>query len=465
MKIKLLIIACLCFGLSSLSQTYLQPAVGLQSTYSGGCPISTCSGTYYDDGGLSGNYSNNVGQIYQVICPSSPGKCLQVTFNSFNVQGLSLLGGLRDGLSIGNGPAQNSTVFTTAPANGSGWIYGTPSTPFSYTANNSSGCLTFRFLSNGSGNQSGWAATLSCVTCAAAQPAGNSDCSAPTQICSNAALTDNSSGPGINAGDGCSGCVTGETYSNWYIFSPTTSGSLSLAINPNVSTDDLDFAIYGPGASCGSLGTPIRCSYAMGTGSTGMSGGSGDNSEDVNGDSWVNPVNVTAGQVYYLLINNWTAGGSGYGLNFTGSTASLNCTPLPIELISFKGEAMDTYNTLSWKTASESNNDFYTLERSIDGTMWSKVSKVPGSKNSDFELSYSINDEEFVPNVINYYRLSQTDFNGKTSDLRTISLINDAKTVTIIHITNFLGQEVNSDYDGLRIIQYSDGTVVKKVGN
>lgn len=79
-------------------------------------------------------------------------------------------------------------------------------------------------------------------------------------------------------------------------------------------------------------------------------------------------------------------------------------------------------------------------------------------------MSYSINDKDFVPNVINYYRLSQTDFNGKTSDIRTISLINDAKRVTIIHITNFLGQEVNSDYDGLRIIQYSDGTVVKKVG-
>lgn len=351
MKTNLLIIACLCFGLSSFSQVYLQKTVGVQSTYSGGCPVSTCSGTFYDNGGSGGNYSNNINHIYQVFCPSSPGMCLKATFTSFNVETSY------DYLQIGNGPAQNSTVFTTAPSSYIGMygvygISGTPTVPFSYTANNSSGCLTFRFYSEGNVTSAGWAATLSCVNCGVAQPAGNSDCTAPTQICSNAALTDNSSGPGINAGDGCSGCVTGETYSNWYIFSPTTSGSLSLAINPNVGTDDLDFAIYGPGASCGSLGTPIRCSYATGTGSTGMTGGSGDNSEDVSGNSWVNPLNVTAGQVYYLMINNWTAGGSGYGLNFSGSTASLNCVPLPIELISFKGEAMDTYNTLSWKTAS-----------------------------------------------------------------------------------------------------------------
>jgi hypothetical protein len=460
---RVIFIFTLLWGCFLGAQTYYQSTAGVQNTYNGGCPVATCSGTFYDDGGSAGNYSNNINAIYRVFCPNTAGKCLKISFTSFNVEGAGFFGPY-DYLSIGNGPAQNSTLFTTSPADASGYIYGTPAVPFSYTANNSSGCLTVRFSSDGSTKKAGWAATLSCVNCAAAQPAGNSDCSSPTQICSNANLTDNSPGPGINATDGCSGCVTGETYSNWYVFSPQTSGSLSMAINPNVGTDDLDFALYGPGVSCGSLGTPIRCSYAAGSGSSGMGNGAVDNSEDVTGDSWVAPVNVVAGQVYYLMINNWTAGGAGYDLNFAGSTATLDCTPLPIELTSFKGVAQEKFNTLSWTTASESNIDYYTLERSTDGENWRLVSTQTGSTAGDFSLTYSVNDADYIPNEVNYYRLSKTTKDGKSEAIRTISLVNNGEPLKVLKVVNMLGQEVQSDYEGLRIIIYSDGSVLKKSG-
>ncbi len=445
-------------------QTYLHATVGQQNTYSGGCPVATCSGNYYDDGGAGSNYSNNVNNIYQIFCPNSAGTCLRLTFNAFDLESYSAFWGWGEYLTIGNGPAQNSTLFTTAPANGSGIITGTPTVPFSYTANNSSGCLTVRFRSDGSTRRPGWSASISCVPCAVRQADGNSDCTAPTQICSNGSFAGSSPGPGSNAADGCTGCVTGETYSNWYIFSPQTSGSLSLAISPNVGTDDLDFALYGPGASCGSLGSPIRCSYAAGTGATGMGNGAVDNSEDVNGNSWVAPVNVVAGQIYFLMINNWTAGGAGYNVSFAGSTASLDCTPLSVELTSFSGVSYETYNTLSWKAEASGNVDYYTLERSTDAENWDFVSEQSNSKLTDFKVSYSVNDEQFIPGEVNYYRLSRTNFNKETTHIRTISLLNKNEPVRILKIVNMLGQEVDPNYEGMRIIMYSNGTSLKKVG-
>lgn len=477
MKIKntILVFGAFLFSFGICAQ-YQQSTAGVQSTYSGGCPVSDCSGTFTDDGGAGGNYSTNIGYpatggVYRVFCPDAPGKCLRITFSSFDVEGYNYTWGYGDYFTVGNGPAQNSPWFTSGPADVNGLLTGdlSSSVPFSYTANNTSGCLTLMFRSDNSVTEAGWEATLSCVNCGVTQTAGNSDCSAPTQICSNASLTDNSPGPGVNATDGCSGCVTGETYSNWYVFSPQTSGSLSMSINPNVGTDDLDFALYGPNVSCGSLGTPIRCSYAASTGSTGIGDAptgppTSDQSEDVNGDGWVTPINVTAGDVYYLMINNWTAGGAGYNLDFTGSTMVLDCTPLPIELLSFKGVPHEKYNTLFWTTASESNIDFYTIERSVDGENWRLVNKVSGSSTPDFEMSYSINDESYVPNKINYYRLSKTNFDGKTEQIRTISLMNEGKPAHIIKIVNTLGQEVDANYTGLRFIMYSDGTATKKIG-
>ena len=314
-KIFTLFVTCLIT--ISYSQTFILPATGVQSTYSGGCPVGTCSGTLLDPGG-AGNYANNINSIYQTFCPTTPGNCLQVTFTSFNTE-LNW-----DYLLVGNGPAQNSAAFTGAPANASGQIWGTPAVPFSYTANNSSGCLTFRFYSDFVTNRPGFTASLSCVACATAQPTGNSDACASTFICSNLGFNDISNGPGLNPTEGCGGtnCVTGENYSNWYTFTAATSGVLTFTIDPNVNAEDFDFAVFGPNPTCGALGAPIRCSYAANSSFTGLGNGAVDNSEDVAGNGWVSPMNVTAGQTYMLMVNNWTAGGAGFNILF-GGTATL----------------------------------------------------------------------------------------------------------------------------------------------
>lgn len=96
---------------------------------------------------------------------------------------------------------------------------------------------------------------------------------------------------------------------------------------------------------------------------------------------------------------------------------------LPIELLSFDAELKNDVVWLTWVTAAEINNDYFTLERSIDGINFTPIGNVNGAGNSSTILNYQyIDDNPF--NGTNYYRLKQTDFDGKYtySELRSVSL-------------------------------------------
>jgi hypothetical protein len=110
---------------------------------------------------------------------------------------------------------------------------------------------------------------------------------------------------------------------------------------------------------------------------------------------------------------------------FTLSTINQAHTPLPVKLVSFAAALSDDGQTtnLDWQTASESNNDFFTVERSADGISWETLTIVDGAGNSSVLLSYSERDANpHVPTT--YYRLKQTDFNGNFtySDIRAVTL-------------------------------------------
>ena len=397
------------------AQNYYHPTTGLQNTYVGACMVSTCSGNYYDSGGPSGDYSNFVNNVYRTFCPSTAGMCMRVTFSQFNVEPANGPN-CYDFLQIKAGPTQNSpNIFSGC---------GTNVSIGPFTSNDPSGCLTFRFYSDFTITRPGWAATLSCVPCANGPVSGsNSDCSFATAICSNSGFTGASSGPGL-ASEGCSGCNLSENFSNWYYFEAQTSGTLRLTIDPNVNTDDYDFAIYGPNVTCGSLGTPVRCSYAANTGNTGMSPTATDNSEDVLGDGFVAPLNVTAGQSYYLMVNKWSAGGAGFTLDWTGSTASLDCAVLPIELLSFTARMNRHIVDLNWITATETNNDYFLVEKSADGIDYAAFNRIKGAGTSLQAQSYHTIDPEPYPEI-SYYRLKQVDFDGKYSYSDIVAVNND----------------------------------------
>ncbi len=406
---------------------YIHPTVGINNEYVGSCLVADCGPAgYSDDGGPGGNYSNDINNIYRVFCPNTAGNCMSVTFTSFDVE----TGW--DYLMIGNGPTQNSTLFTTPPANASGQISGTPATPFSYTSTDASGCLTFRFYSDFMITRPGWTAVLQCVPCAGG-PNGtdNNDCQTQTAICSNTNITSASTGPGISA-EGCTGSdcpAGGENHTNWYKFVAATTGNLSLTITPNVSTGDYDFAIYGPNVTCGALGSPIRCTDSGLTGNTGLDNGSFDNTEDVTGDSWLAELNVIAGEEYFLVVDEWSpTSAGGYTLSWAGSTASLDCIVLPVELSEFNTEYNPELGVVDvfWATESERNNDYFLVERSVNGTDYEVINKVKGAGNTQYETQYYVEDPNpFVG--VNYYRLKQVDFDGefKYSEVRSVNILND----------------------------------------
>jgi len=86
--------------------------------------------------------------------------------------------------------------------------------------------------------------------------------------------------------------------------------------------------------------------------------------------------------------------------------------PLPIELNSFSAEAADHSIELKWETATETNNDFFTIERSPDVQNWEIIGYVDGAGNSNRPLSYSFTDSQPLDGI-SYYRLKQTDYDGK----------------------------------------------------
>jgi hypothetical protein len=117
-------------------------------------------------------------------------------------------------------------------------------------------------------------------------------------------------------------------------------------------------------------------------------------------------------------VNTWIA-----NMPFTlASTNSLN--PLPIELLSFDAEVNNRQVDLSWVTATETDNDYFTVERSKDGLAWEDILEVDGAGTSSSILSYFDVDENPYTGI-SYYRLRQTDFDFSSthSDIVAVEIL------------------------------------------
>ena len=136
---------------------------------------------------------------------------------------------------------------------------------------------------------------------------------------------------------------------------------------------------------------------------------------------------------------------------------------LPVELLSFKGSIENSNNKLEWITASESNNDFFTVYKSLDAKVWEVMEVISGSGTSTESKSYTSTDFS-INRGITYYKLCQTDFDGTSECFAPISLSREAiKSTSLIRTVNILGQEVGSDYYGIKFDIYDNGSCIKSL--
>lgn len=123
-------------------------------------------------------------------------------------------------------------------------------------------------------------------------------------------------------------------------------------------------------------------------------------------------------------------------------------TAAPVEFIAFTGELNGSYVVLNWATATETENDYFQVERSTDGATYEAIAQVTGAGDSQEELAYSYLDYDYSPGV-NYYRLRQVDYDG-TQDFSDVIVVNAGgavATVLGIYPNPASGSEVNVSLD------------------
>jgi hypothetical protein len=124
-------------------------------------------------------------------------------------------------------------------------------------------------------------------------------------------------------------------------------------------------------------------------------------------------------------ITSFSGGTGGYGFSSPG-------TGLPVKLIDFTATAIEnSYIRLDWSTALELNNAGFEVERSTNGTEFTKIAWVQGHDNSTVRQDYVYDDKTAQPNIRYYYRLKQID-NGNVafeySKIVTATIVREGKT-------------------------------------
>lgn len=269
------------FSFTTGTGCYVMPPSGTSN-------FTACGGTFYDSGGSGGNYTNSESGTV-TFCPSVAGQFVQLNFSSFQTES-----GL-DVLTIYNGPTTASPVLGTYSGTGS---------PCIVTSTAVGGCLTVRFVSDGSVVYPGWVATLSCVAAPPAATAGSTCVTAitatlpytatgQTTVCSGNDYTNASTGS----------CGTLYESGEDKVYAVTVAGPTCIGISlTNCSTTSIGWQVYQ-----GCPGTAGTTCIANAGGSNPCSGSAtlpAAGTYYVIVDTWSSPYNAT----YDISISNFGSG-------------------------------------------------------------------------------------------------------------------------------------------------------------
>ncbi len=154
------------------------------------------------------------------------------------------------------------------------------------------------------------------------------------------------------------------------------------------------------------------------------------------------------------------------GFNTYGAwTLAAITSPLPVKLLSFSAKPNGDVVDLEWSTATEINNDYFTIEKSYDGAEFMGLTKVKGAGNSNVILDYATIDEHPYPGI-SYYRLKQTDFDGQYtySNVVAVKFSSDSKLIVFagpIPATDKLNLTCIGSINFLPELYQLDGRLVK----
>lgn len=244
-------------------------------------------------------------------------------------------------------------------------------------------------------------------------PPNNVTCNLMEPICSGSPTVFTAQADGSTAEAGPNyGCLVTQPNPSWYYLEIDNPGLLSIDIT---AASDVDFAIWGPytnltnaKAACGAYPAPLDCSYST------------------SAIEQANVASTTNGQVYVLLVTNYASVTQIINIDQSSSAvATTNCAiVLPIGMSSYNVLLDREKVKIKWVTETELNNNYFDIQRSMDGMLWETIAIKKGMGTTISSTSYEIVDENPLTGI-SYYRLKQVDLDGKLtfSPLKSIKNI------------------------------------------
>jgi len=222
---------------------------------------------------------------------------------------------------------------------------------------------------------------------------------------------------------------------------PTTGGTLTVAYNDAAGSTLVTFA---DGAS--TVAVIDNLNWAASTGN-GLAGGTYNLEVQGTGfgtigstadlrltlaGSVVGVAGVNAGTTANPQVNRTGLSLANLSNSFYLGSVNAVSSPLPVELVSFTAAVSGGQVKLNWETAMETNNDYFTIQRSKDGARWDSLEKIAGSGNSNAACFYTAYDPAPYSGI-SYYRLVQTDFDGNHtySSVCAINIQRSSSAITL----------------------------------
>ena len=139
------------------------------------------------------------------------------------------------------------------------------------------------------------------------------------------------------------------------------------------------------------------------------------------------------GGIDYLRMNTRAFSAADNNPVYSFGTNNPLLNPLPVAWLDFTGRRAGSSVELAWKTASEKDNDKFTVERSADGKNFSALGTVAGNGSTELASQYTFSDKAPL-STIGVYRIKQTDLNGKFSYSKEIRVAGLDGSITGIRL-------------------------------